>query len=59
MQANMRFNVKQQCATTQQLVAIYLQANTVKRVAAKQHSSKQLRSLHIGKNCSTRSGARV
>jgi hypothetical protein len=61
MQTAMRLVTKSKCAVTQQLVAAFLQHNAVKVCAAKkQHNTqKALRSLHIGKNCATRSGKRV
>ena len=60
MQTSARLTSKAQLnANTQQAVTQYLLHNTVTKLAAKHSKRKQQRSLHIGKNCSTRAGARV
>jgi len=59
MQTAQRLTRKQLSAQMQQAVAQYLQRKSVTVCKAAAKSNKQQRSKHIGKNCSTRAGARV
>jgi hypothetical protein len=59
MQTQARLQAKTACILTQQLVAAYLQQNTVTQCATKKVRIHNNKSLHIGKNCVARSNARV
>jgi hypothetical protein len=61
MQTAMRIQIKSKCQLTEELVAQFLHKNkiTVCPAAPAPDSQKGVRSLHIGKNCATRWGARV
>ena len=60
MRTKQRLVSKQLNTQLQQAIAKYLQHNAVTRIASKQRTKRNtVHTLHIGKNCSTRSGARV